>query len=85
MSWSDDKELSLGADVIGWNSLKKKETHLCACNVACNPYIKYNIYLFFIFVLKKYGSPCKVYWSIIFCYGFPNWTEGQYYISKIDY
>ena len=25
MSWSDDKELSLGADAIGWNSLKKKK------------------------------------------------------------
>ena len=24
MSWSDDKELSSGADAIGWNSLKKK-------------------------------------------------------------
>ena len=24
MSWSDNKELSLKADVIGWNSLKKK-------------------------------------------------------------
>ena len=23
MSWSDDKELSLEADIIGWNSLKK--------------------------------------------------------------
>ena len=23
MSWSDDKELSLGADVISWNSQKK--------------------------------------------------------------
>ena len=25
VSWSDNKELSLGADVIGWNSLKKKK------------------------------------------------------------
>ena len=25
VSWSDDKELSLGADVIGLNSLKKKK------------------------------------------------------------
>ena len=25
MSWFDDKELSLGADAIGWNSLKKKK------------------------------------------------------------
>ena len=24
VSWSDDKELSSGADAIGWNSLKKK-------------------------------------------------------------
>ena len=24
VSWSDDKELSLGVDTIGWNSLKKK-------------------------------------------------------------
>ena len=23
MSWSDNKELSSGADIIGWNSLKK--------------------------------------------------------------
>ena len=26
MSWSDDKELSSGADAIGWNSLKKKNS-----------------------------------------------------------
>ena len=35
----------------------KCETHLCACNVACNPYIKYNIYLFiylFIFVFCSF-------------------------------
>ena len=25
MSWSDDKKLSSGADVIGWNSLSKKK------------------------------------------------------------
>ena len=25
MSWSDNKELSSGADDIGWNSLKKKK------------------------------------------------------------
>ena len=27
MSWSDDKELSLGVDAIGWNSLKKKKNY----------------------------------------------------------
>ena len=25
MSWSDNKELSLGTDVISWNFLKKKK------------------------------------------------------------
>ena len=27
MSWSDDKELSLRADAIGWNSKKKKKPY----------------------------------------------------------
>ena len=25
MSWYDDKELSLGVDVIGWNSIQKEK------------------------------------------------------------
>ena len=28
MSWSDDNELSLGAEAINWNSLKKKKSKL---------------------------------------------------------
>ena len=29
MSWSNDKELSLGANIINWNSLKKNTNKLC--------------------------------------------------------
>ena len=28
MSWSDDKELSLGVDIIGWNPLKKIKIYI---------------------------------------------------------
>ena len=33
MSWSDDKELSSGADAIGWNSLKKKKKKIVYINL----------------------------------------------------
>ena len=43
MSWSDDKELSLGADTIGWNSLKKKKKKEREKKGSLMPFIKLKI------------------------------------------
>ena len=54
MSWSDDKELSLGADIINWNWLKKKKDENTPINILNylkrldyfpNAYIVYRILL----------------------------------------
>ena len=36
MSWSDDKELSSGVDVIGWNSLSKKKKKTLSQQILSN-------------------------------------------------
>ena len=58
MSWSNDKELSLGANNIDWNSLKKKRDYGLFDNV-----VLVTLFVFFekIHVGKKiYKNTCNV-------------------------
>ena len=46
MSWYDDKKLSLGVDVIGWNSIQKKKLQFKKNKPSIQKKKIYHIYIY---------------------------------------